>query len=157
MPILAFLFVFIISFALFSKTKIFGKGDTINFIVSILIAMMFLLNPAATKFTLATVPWIAVLMVVLLFILVILTFLRKDIDELVKRKVVAFIIVSVVLLVFLAAAVNVFGPLIVLLSGGDPGAGSPALNVLLTPAVVGAAIILLISAITYFLLTGGSE
>ena len=67
MPLLAFLFVLIVSYALFSKTKVLGESDTTNALVSFLIAVLFLLNPSATKFTIATIPWIAILLFVLLF------------------------------------------------------------------------------------------
>ncbi|MFC1685787.1 hypothetical protein ACFLZZ_02060 [Nanoarchaeota archaeon] len=154
MPMLAFLFVFIVSFALLSKTKFLGDNQTTNILVSFLIAVMFVINPPATKVTLTTVPWLAVLMVVLLFIMMILVFVRGSLDDLVKSKVVAAILVAAILLVFLGASVNVFGPLINMISEGslEPAQGT-ALELFLSPAVIGGVVLLVIAGISYWLLT----
>lgn len=154
MPLLAFSFIFVVCFALFSKTKILGGSGVTNVLVSFLIAAMFIVNPPATKFTLATLPWIAVLIIVLLFVMMILAFVRGSIDDLVKSKVVALILVAAVLLVFLAAAVNVFGPLISSISSGslEPAQGT-SLEFIFNPAVIGALVLIVISGITYYFFT----
>lgn len=154
MPLLAFLFIFIVSFALFSKTKILGGSEVTNVLISFLISIIFVVNPPATKFTLATIPWIAVLMVVLLFILLILTFVKGNIEDIVKSKIVALILVAAVLLVFLGAAVNVFGPLINVVSSGSlEPIQNTALELFLSPAVLGAIVLVIIAGITYYFLT----
>ncbi len=159
MPVLAFLFIFIVCYALFSKTKVLGGDDTTNVFVSFLIALIFMLNPPATKFTLATVPWIGVLLFVLLFVLVILVFVRGKIDDLVKSQVVAFILVAAVLLVFLGAAINVFGPLVYMLSTGsiETAATGTGLDLLMNPTIIGAIILIAIAGVTYYLLVGGEK
>ena len=153
MPFLAFLFVFVVSYALFSKTRVLGESQVTNVLVSFLIAVMFLVNPPATKFTLATIPWIAVLMVVLLFILMILTMVRGKIEDIVQSQIVALILVAAILLVFLAAAVNVFGPLIASISAGNlnPVEGTAA-QFVFNPALAGAAILIVISLVSYYFL-----
>jgi len=155
MPFLAFLFVFIVCFALFSKTKILGKSDITNAIISLLIALIFVLNPPASKFTVATVPWVAVLMFVLVFIMLILAFVRGKVDDLVKSKIVAAILIGVILIIFLAAALNVFGPLISTASSGELVIDSEinsSLGVFLNPTIIGGVVILLIAGSTYWFL-----
>ena len=154
MPLLAFLFIFVVCFALFSKTKILGGSGVTNVLVSFLIAAMFVLNPPATKFTIATMPWIAVLIFVLLFVMLILAFVRGNIDDLVQSKIVALILVVAVLLVFLAAAVNVFGPLMSSIAAGnlEPVQGTSA-ELVFNPAVLGALILLIVAGVTYYFFT----
>jgi len=156
MPVLAFLFVAVVSYALFSKTKILGDSEGMNVLVSFLIAVLFVVNPTTTKFTLATVPWLAVLLLILVFVFLILIFLRGKVDDLVESKVVAFMIVAIVLIIFLAASLNVFGPLLNLLASGsvEPASTGTGADLLLNPTVIGAIILIVISAITYYFLTG---
>ncbi len=153
MPLLAFFFVFIVSYALFAKTKILGNSEMINFFTSFLVAVIFFLSPAATKFTVTTIPWIAVLMFVLAFVLLILTFVQGKVDDLVKSPAVALILVAVVLLVFIAAAVNVFGPLINLITSGEVADASGPAAFFFSPSVLSAAALLVVAAITTYILT----
>lgn len=154
MPLLAFFFVFVVSYALFAKTKILGNSELINLFTSFLVAVIFLLSPAATKFTAASIPWIAVLMSVLVFILMLLTFVRGKVDDVVGSPAVALILIAVILIIFISAAVNVFGPLLtVIQSGGEITETSGALANFFTPSVLSASIILVVAAITTYILT----
>ena len=153
MPLLAFFFVFIVSYALFAKTKLLGDSEIVNFFTSFLVAVIFFLSPAATKFTVSTVPWVAVLMFVLAFILLILTFVRGSVDDIVKSPAVALILVAAVLIVFIAAAINVFGPLLNVISNGEITETSGPLALFLTPSVLSAIILLIVAAITTYILT----
>ena len=147
---LAFCFVFVVVYALLAKTKILGESDWINATTSLLIALIFLYSPKAAKFTATTMPWIAVLIVVVLFILLILTFVRGKIDDFVKSPVISIILIAIVILIFFASAINVFGPLWSYDSA--TGEASGALAFFLTPAVAGALILLVIAAITTWVL-----
>lgn len=154
MPLFVFLFIFIVSYALFSKTKVLGGSEVTNVLVSFLISVMFMFNPAATKFTLATIPWVAVLLVVLLFILVVLVFVRGNVEDLVKSQVVALILVAAVMIVFLAASVNVFGPLFNAITTGNLEAvEGTAASFIFNPALLGAVVLLIIAGATYWFLT----
>ncbi len=153
MPVLAFFFVFIVTYALLAKTKILGDSEVISVLTSFLIALIFMLNPVATKFTVATVPWIAVLIFVLVFILLILTFVHGKIDEFVKSPAVALILVAAIMLVFIGAAANVFGPLITLVEGGGVEEPTGLAALLTNPSVIGALIILVVAGVTSWILT----
>jgi len=157
MPLLAFFFVFIVSYALFSKTKILGRSYVINVLTSFLIAVIFFMSPAATKFTVTTVPWIAILIFVLMFILLILTFVHGDIEDIVKSSWVSIVLVIAVMLIFIASAANVFGPLISLLASGGTDEVTGAAALLTTPAVTGALILLIIAGITTWVLVKAKE
>jgi len=111
MPLLSFFFVFTLVFALLAKTRVLGGNAFIHFTISAVIAIVFVLSPLATKFTALTVPWIAIFIAIVFFILLILTFIRGSIDDLVSNPVIAIIVVAVILVIFLLAAINVLGPL----------------------------------------------
>ena len=153
MPLLAFFFVFIVSYALFNKTEILGKSETINFFTSFIVAVIFFLSPAAAKFTAATIPWIAVLILVLVFIILILTFVRGRVDDIVKSDAVAVILVLAVLVIFVASAVNVFGPLIGLIISGEIVETTGPAAILFSPSVLSAVVLLIVAAITTYVLT----
>ena len=112
MPLLAFFFVFMLVYALLEKTRILGEHKAINFLISLLLAVFFVLTPLATKFTALTVPWVIIFIFIVFFILLIVTFVRGKIEDVVKSKVIALVIVAVILIIFIFSALNVFGPIV---------------------------------------------
>jgi len=112
MPLLAFFFVFLLVYALLEKTRILGEHRTTNFLISLVLAIFFVLTPLATKFTALTVPWVIIFIFIVFFILLTITFVRGKIEDVVKSKVIALVIVAVVLIIFIFSALNVFGPII---------------------------------------------
>lgn len=152
MPFISFLFVFVVTYALLAKTKILGGNSVISLLASFLIALMFFFNPTATQFTVATVPWMAVLITALVFILLILTFVHGKIDDFVKSPVVALILIAVILLIFIGAASNVLGPLLSLIEGKGVEEQTGIFGLILNPTVLGALIILVVAAVTSWIL-----
>jgi hypothetical protein len=158
MPLLAFLLVFIVTFAILAKTKLLGANSFLHLFLSFLIAIVFVLAPSAQQITLFSVPWIAVLVVMIFIIILILTFVRGNIDDLVKNPAVAIIIALVVLGIFVMAAINVFSPIIAPYLPGASEAGltgqqAVSKHFFTSPAVIGAVILLIIAAITSWILT----
>ena len=142
LPFLMFSFVLAASYALFSKTRMLGENGPVNFIISFALAMVFILVPSASRFTVASVPWLVVLAVFTVLILF-LVFSPKKIDDFAKNHVVSLILVSVVMLIFLIAAVNVFGPFMNAISNGSEG----IYGFILTPSIIGAVILIVLAAV----------
>jgi hypothetical protein len=115
-------------------------------LLSFVIAIILVISPGAREFTVATVPWIAILIFMIFAILLVFAFVKGDIEDLVKSPVVSIILVIAVLIVFLVAAMNVFGPMF---SGESEG----LIGFLVSPAVLGGIILLIIAAITSWVLT----
>lgn len=70
---LPFLLVFMLSFAVLSKVKIFGKiGGTVNLVVAIIMGILFVRNNTLVEFINAYLPNVSVVVVVMLGFLIIL-------------------------------------------------------------------------------------
>jgi len=155
-PIAAFLIVFVISFAIFAKTKLLGENNYINIFVSFLIAAIFVSAAGARQYVQTIIPWIAILLITLVFFLAILGFIGEPAESLTKGVGIAFIILLG--LVFLISAFFVFSDIIIKYLPG-PSFGMNAnpnatffLSWLYSPRVVGAAILIAVSAVVSWIL-----
>jgi len=158
MPLLAFLLVFIVSYALLAKTKILAISNFWHIFLSLVIAIMFVVSPSATQFTMVSTPWIAVFIVTLFFILMLLTFVHGKLDEVVKSPAISIVLILVLLIIFVISAVNVFGPLVTsYLPGGSEATlttqQAQTKHFFFSPAVIGAMILLVIAAVASWVLT----
>jgi len=146
MPLLAYLFVFTLIYALLAKTRVLGNNKVVHFTISIVVAIIFVLTPMSTQFTVLTIPWIAIFIFMVFFILLVITFVRGKIDDIVKSQFIAVIIAIVVLIIFFISAMNVFGPLV---SQGTylSAQGQQAVGFFVNPQFYGLAILLIIAGI----------
>jgi len=126
--------------------------------VSFLISIIFVVVPSMQKFALISTPWVAVLIVMIFIIVMLLTFIRGNIDDIVKNPAIAVIIILAVLAIFVVSAINVFGPIISPYIPGGSEAGlttqeAASKHFFTNPAVIGAIILLIIAAIASWILT----
>jgi len=149
---MAFALVFLVTYALLAKTKILGSNSFIHFLTSFLVAVIFASSPTTTQFTVLTIPWIGVLSVMLLLVLMIFAFVKGNLDEVVKSPIVSVILIAIILIIFLVAAVNVFGPFFASQMPG-PEQKPGIISFLIHPAVLGGIILLIIAAISSAILT----
>lgn len=123
LPLLAFLLVFIVSFAVIYKTKI-TEVLFLQLAISILIATIFVTAVGATNLVLNIVPWFAVLVVCLFMILMLTGFIGDDIKFV--RKPIGVIVLILLGIIFLVSALFVFsaglGPY---LPGSNAPGGDP--------------------------------
>jgi len=110
-PILTFLLVFTLVYAVLSKTKLLGDNSTINAFLSFLVALIFIIAPAARSYTLAFTPWIIVFLISLFFFFLIIGFVHGKIDEFIKNKFLAAAVVIILVAIFLISGIRVFSPL----------------------------------------------
>ncbi len=152
MPILAYLFIFTLVYALLAKTKILGSNNFIHFVLSLVIAISFVLTPMSSQFTVLTIPWVAIFILMVFFILLIITFMRGNIDDIVNSNVIAVIVAIVILLIFIVSAMNVFGPLV---SQGSylSSEGQSAFSFFANPQFVGLVVLLILAAIISWQMT----
>ncbi|MFH1248871.1 MAG: hypothetical protein V1660_01860 [archaeon] len=109
MPIFVFIFVYVLVYALIGKTKILGENKFIHSLLSLAIAIIFIVAPNAREYTLTVTPWIIVFLIAVFFMLILIGFVRGNIEEVVKNPVVSFGLIAVLLLIFLISGVQVFG------------------------------------------------
>ncbi len=105
LPILSFLVVFVLAFAVLAKTKVV-ENTFFQLFISFLLATMFVTASSARLYIENIVPWFAVLLVCLFFVLAITGFIGKDVEFL--NKGIGTIFVIALVLVFLISAGFIF-------------------------------------------------
>jgi hypothetical protein len=107
-PIFSFLFVFVLMYALLAKTKLLGDNKFVHLITSFVIAIIFSLISSVRQYVESVVPWFAVLIVALFFILLIIGFSQKKMEDMMKPGL-AWIFIVLLIVIFIVAAVKIFG------------------------------------------------
>ncbi len=108
-PLISFILVFIVVYAVLNKTKLF-ENTWLELFISFLVSTLFVSSVGSLEYLQAVVPWFAILLTSLFFILVLTGFIG-DKDEALK-KTIGKIFVYALLAVFLVAAFFVFSSLI---------------------------------------------
>lgn len=109
LPVLSFLFVFILVFALLKKTGVIGDNEAVAIFISLILASFFVVNASLVDFVQLTSAWIAVFAVSILFILVLLAFVSKDaLEAFTSNKAVAWIVVGLLVVFFIISSSYVF-------------------------------------------------
>jgi hypothetical protein len=148
-PIAVFLIVFVITFAILLKTKILGDHKWLLLFISFLVATIFISAAGAKQYISTIVPWFAVLIVTLVFILMVTGMVGKF-DSFNKGIGIAFIVLLG--FVFLITGFVLFSSVIFpYLPGPGFGSGSNteatiALDWLYSPRIAGAILLIIISA-----------
>jgi hypothetical protein len=159
MPMIVFLLVFIIMFALLAKTKVLGGNAFVHLFTSFLIAVIFIASPALTDLTKLAMPWVMVLIVVLISILLVIGFVKGNLDSITKNPAVTVAVIIAIIVIFLVSAINVFGPIVkpYLPTAASEAGASPDLlqikHVLFSPSTVGMIVLLIVAAIASWIIT----
>ncbi|MFH1425801.1 MAG: hypothetical protein ABIG28_03700 [archaeon] len=155
-PIAAFLIVFLVVYAILAKTKLFEESKWFNIFLSLFIATIFVSAGGAIKYIGAIVPWFAVLLVSLAFLLAFTGFVGKPAMDMNKGIGIAFVIILG--LVFIISGFIIFSSAIFPYLPG-PGFGSGDnlettifLDWLYSPRVAGAILLIIISALVSWVL-----
>jgi len=149
-PIAAFLIVTAVTFAVLLKTKVLGEHKVGLMVLSFIIAALFVSAGGAITYVKTIVPWFAVLLVSLFFLLLVTGFVGKPIEFANKGIGLAFLIILG--LVFLISGYVIFSDIISpYLPGPGFGTGenvqaTAALDWLYSPRIAGAILLVLISA-----------
>ncbi len=106
LPILSFLLVFTVVFAILAKYKIIGESKFVNLFVSFLIATIFVSLTSAREYVVSITPWFAVFVIVSLFLLSLLGLFGKVPEGL--KTGVGVVTVIALLIVFLISAYYTF-------------------------------------------------
>lgn len=150
-PVMAFLLVFVVVFAVLLKLKILGEHKWGLVFISFIIATLFISFAGAKDYVLVVAPWFAVLLVSLFFLLVIIGFVGEKASFLHKGIGIGFVIVAV--LVFVISGIVVFSDFVYpYLPGSIEAEFNPITSFLYSSRVWGAAILLGISAIVSWVL-----
>ena len=149
-PILAFLIVFVILFALLNRTKLIGENTWLQLFISFLIASIFVSAAGVRDYVLTITPWFALLIVSLFFVLFIIGFVGKPSEFMQKGIGIAFVLVLIV--IFLVSGFIVFSDVIGPYLPGNPGG-----DLIYTSRVFGALLLLVICAVVSWVLVAGAK
>jgi len=110
MPVISFLFIFILIYALLVKTKILGGDNNwVPLFLSLIIASFFIVNVDLVEFTKMNVSWFVVFIVCLFMILMMLSFVGPQATEFfTKSKGFAGVLVALVIVLFAVSASYTF-------------------------------------------------
>ena len=105
LPLLTFLVVFILVFAVLNRTKVI-ENAFMQLLIAFLLSTIFITAAGAREYVEAVTPWFAVLLVCLFFIMAIMGFIGKDVDFMKKGIGGAFIIILII--AFVISGILVF-------------------------------------------------
>ena len=149
-PVLIFIFIWAILYAILQKFEGFGKNQSVNAAIAFVASLLFVIMPVTRDLIKEVIPWLIVLVVVIMVILLILMFMGyKEVDIVTYMKENSFgvVIVSIVIIVFLVALGKVVGPaLFQYPSPTELGIISDLKRVILNPKTLGVVLILLIAS-----------
>lgn len=153
MPILAFVLVFVIIYAVLKKTGIFGESNFIYSIIALVMSLIFIITPLARQYTLTTTPVLVVFLVCTFFILFIVGFVHGGLTDIMKNPRIAQVALVVILLIFFFTAISVFGPSLSKFAPWNSGEGltpseSGFKNFIFHPSVLGVIALFIVAALT---------
>ncbi len=154
-PIAAFLLIFIVVFAVLAKYEVLGDSKFVNIIVGLIIASLFVSFAGLRDYVVTVVPWIAVLIIALFFILLLIAFIGKNAEFMTKG--VGLIVVILLVVIFIVSAFVVFSDLSSYLPGPGFGTGESLratifFDWLYSARVLGAILLLVLSILVAWFL-----
>ena len=111
MPVISFLFVFLIVWAVLTKTKLLGDTGFINLFVSFIMAIIFMSFSSLDLYVRTIIPWFIVLFIMVFLVLLIAGLSTKDLSKIMSTKF-AWAVIAILLVIFLVAAIKVFNPVL---------------------------------------------
>jgi hypothetical protein len=141
LPIISFLLVFVVVFAILAKTKVLGESKWVQLLISFLTSIIFVSAVGARNYILNVTPWTIVFIVLLALVFALIGFAGKPLEGMTKGIGVVFVIGLLVL--FLVSAYYTFSssPFVVSLKEWAS-----------TPKVYGALILLVVGGIVSWVL-----
>ncbi len=109
-PIFAFLLVFIVIYALLTKTKVLGESESVKLFISFVLASFFIVQINLVEFVKFSSAWFGVIVVGLFFLLVVLAFLpgKAPLDFLTKNNWFSFVMLGLIVVFFIISSAYVF-------------------------------------------------
>ena len=155
MSVFGFFFVFVVMYAILAKTKVLTDNAGTNIMVSLIIAIIFITFSPGVEFVGTIVPWFVILMIALFFILIIVGFSQKKIDDFMKPGL-GWVFIGLLVLIFLFSAIKVFNPIFVQFLPGTAVDGAnlqTAKSFFYSERFLGGALLLIIAAVAAWVLT----
>ena len=107
MPIVSFLLVFIVVYALLAKTEVLGENQFIHLFVSFLLAILFVVEVDLVNFVNFSSAWFVVFIVCVVLILALVGFTQGGLDF-IQNKWIAWVMVAVLIGFFIISSAFTF-------------------------------------------------
>ncbi len=154
-PVFVFLFVFALLYAILDKTGLLGESKAWKSLVSFTLAMMFVLTQDLMRLVSIMTPWFLILVIAALFIMLFFMFVgvkNETISGVFGEKVVVWVVLILLLLIFIYAMTQVYGSDIHNIYGEEGAEAEEGLNlaigqILFHPKMLGVIFILIVAAI----------
>jgi len=108
MPVFSFLFVFVVVYAILTKTKVLGE-QKVNLLISFVMAIIFMNFSSMQLYVETMLPWFIVFLICLFLVLIIMAFSTKDVGKM-MTPAFAWVMVAILVVIFLISAIKVFNP-----------------------------------------------
>ncbi|PIZ80802.1 hypothetical protein CO154_00785 [Candidatus Pacearchaeota archaeon CG_4_9_14_3_um_filter_31_7] len=106
-PLLAFILVTVLVYALLSKTGILGENKIVSLIIAAIVGLLFAIVPKAIDFTNTLLPIVAAFLIFIVVTVLVVTFTHGSFADMVGKKGIVWIIVIVLVIIFIYAAIKV--------------------------------------------------
>ncbi|MDD5193900.1 MAG: hypothetical protein PHF67_04935 [Candidatus Nanoarchaeia archaeon] len=158
MPLFSFFFVLLIVYLILNKTKILGGSNFLNFLVSFIMAIVFMSFSSIELYVRNLIPWFVVLLVIVFLVLVLAAFSTKDIDKIMTSKF-AWAVMIILIIIFLIVAIQVFNPIFhpdkIVTSGSSGTAGTQIINFFVNSKYTGTILLIVVAVILGWIVTKG--
>lgn len=108
LPLFIFLLVFFVMYSLLSKLKIIDGNKFVHVLVSFIIAIIFVTFTSTREIILKTTPWFAVLIIFAFFVMMLVGFTQKKMDDIIGPWL-GWILIILIALIFLILVMKVMG------------------------------------------------
>ncbi|MBS3172245.1 hypothetical protein J4438_01525 [Candidatus Woesearchaeota archaeon] len=155
-PVLIFVLVFVIIYAIMQKTKLLGGSSKVDFMVALVLSLVALVSENTVKLISVLSGWYVLLLVAIILITLVLAVGAKGGDSLVdaipKMPTLMSIAFYLSLVILVVSISHVFGPVFQPYSA-DADPSWWALRTIFNPKVVGTVLIMLIALVVISKLT----
>ena len=155
MPVLSFLFVFLIVYALLASTKVLKAHWFVHVLISFIMAIIFMSFSSAELYIRTILPWFVVLIVIVFLVLLIAMFSTKAWDKM-MTPAFAWIIIGILVIIFLVSAIRVFNPVFHPDLGITSGQGTSMIEQIrdyMDGGVAGSILLIIIAVIVTWVIT----
>ena len=159
-PILVFIFVFILIWAMLKKLNFFPGNDGAHFLIALTLSLLFIIVPELTDIVSLATPWFIILIIFLFMIILIFLFMGASPDAVagifggkgVPNQVVMWTIIILSLSIMGYAFMQVYGEQVHNLTAGESTDASGDLTtniaaIVFTPKVLGMFFLLVMTAL----------
>lgn len=155
MPVFSFLFVTLIVYLILLKTKILGESKFLLFLISFIMAIIFMSFSSLKLYVQTIIPWFIVLFVVVLLVLLVAGLSTKNLDK-IMTPAFAWVVVGVLIIIFLIAAVKVFNPVFhpdLIVASGEGTSMLEQMKGYLSGGAVGSILLLVVAGVVAWVVT----